>query len=220
MTVTCFWLEPTDRAQVGLRRYRSSSTEPESPCPREGGRWLYHGALTLLGDAPITWSAERPAGHNHWFTDAGDRHGVPDFTYPGHDDPRWPAVCECGGYEFADGDAWQEWLDRLYRCADTGELVTLRDAPDGAMWDAVWYRPMKGPDGRCLVVKCPGGSDWIIDSRASNCTMPDDSEHRCWIRHGEPPRITVDKNGPTCAAGGGSIQAGTYHGFLRDGMFT
>ncbi len=30
----------------------------------------------------------------------------------------------------------------------------------------------------------------------------------------------VDKNGLTCAAGAGSIQAGDYHGFLRDGEFT
>jgi hypothetical protein len=50
--------------------------------------------------------------------------------------------------------------------------------------------------------------------------MPDDGEHRCWVRHGEPPRITVDKNGPTCQAGAGSILAGDYHGFLRDGAFT
>lgn len=50
--------------------------------------------------------------------------------------------------------------------------------------------------------------------------MPDDAEHRCWIRHGEPPLITVDKNGLTCAAGAGSIQCRDYHGFLRDGSFT
>jgi hypothetical protein len=219
MTVACFWLEPTDRAQVGLRRYRPSSAEPESPCPREGGKWLYHGALALLGDAPITWLNERPAGCGHWFSDRDDHYGVPDFAYPDHDDPRWPKTCECGGYEFTADDEWQEWLDRLYRRADNGGLVRLRDAPDGAMWDAVWYGG-KGLDGRCLAVKCPGGSEWIIDSRASNCGLPDDDEHRCWIRHGEPPAITVDKDGNTCQAGGGSIQAGAYHGFLRGGMFT
>jgi hypothetical protein len=216
--VTCFLLEPTDRAEVGLRRYSPSSGKPENPCPREGGKWGYHGALAVLADAPIAWSADRPAGHSHWFNDDDTRFGVPDFAYPGHDDPRWPASCECG-YEFTAGDAWQEWVDRLYRRADNGGLVRLGDAPDGAMWDARWY-PWKGPDGRCLVVKCPGGSDWVIDSRASNCTMPDDSEHRCWVRHGEPPAITVDKDGLTCQAGGGSIQAGDYHGFLRGGVFT
>lgn len=218
MAVTCFWLEPTDLTQAGLRRYSPSSGKTERPCPREGGKWSYHGALVILGQVPIVWSGVRPEGHSHWFRESDDRYGVADFAYPSRDDPRWPTRCECG-YEFAPDDAWQEWEDRLYRRADTGEMVTLRDAPDGAMWDAAWYE-RKGPDGHCLAVKCPGGSEWIIDSRASNCTMPDDSEHRCWIRHGEPPAVTVDKDGKTCAAGGGSIQAGNYHGFLRGGVFT
>lgn len=74
-------------------------------------------------------------------------------------------------------------------------------------------------DGPCLCVQTPGGT-WNIDSRASNCTMPYDYEHRCWIRHGEPPNITVDKAGKTCSAGGGSIQCGSYHGFLQYGRFT
>ena len=218
MTVTCFWLDPTNRAEVGLRRYSSSSGKPEPPCPREGGKWGYHGALAVLTDALVVWSAERPEGHSHWFSDGGERFGVPDFAYPDHDDPRWPSRCECG-YVFTAGDPWQEWSELSYKRADNGGLVRLRDAPPGAMWDAIWYG-RKGPDGRCLAVKCPNGDEWIIDSRASNCTMPDDDEHRCWVRHGEPPAITVDKNGHTCQAGGGSIQAGNYHGFLRDGAFT
>lgn len=74
-------------------------------------------------------------------------------------------------------------------------------------------------DGDALWVQTPGGS-WCIDSRASNCTMPYDYDHRCWIRHGEPPNVTVDKNGKTCAAGAGSIQCGNYHGFLQNGALT
>lgn len=218
MTVACFWLEPTDLTQAGLRRYRSSNAEQEDRCPRDGGKWSYHGATAILAQVPIVWSDVQPTGHSHWFRESDNRYGVADFAYPGRDDPRWPARCECG-YEFTQDDPWQEWEDRLYRRVGSGDLVTLRDAPDGAMWDASWHW-RKGPDGRCLAVRCPGGSEWIIDSRASNCTMPGDDEHRCWIRHGEPPGLTVDKNGPTCAAGGGSIQAGNYHGFLRDGVFT
>lgn len=74
-------------------------------------------------------------------------------------------------------------------------------------------------DGPALWVQTPGGG-WCIDSRASNCTMPYDYDHRCWVRHGEPPAITVDKAGVTCQAGAGSIQCGSYHGFLRDGALT
>jgi hypothetical protein len=206
MTVTCFWLEPTDRARVGLRRYVSSSSGKTCPLPHG-----YHDWTVYLGETPIPRIQE--GGRPHW--------GPVEFAYPGRDDPRWPAACPCG-YVFEPDDQWQEWDAPLYRRADTGDLTPLREAPDGAMWDA-WWMPEwshRGPDGLCLVVKCPGGHDWIIDGRASNCTMPDDNEHRCWVRHGEPPMITVDKDGLTCAAGAGSIQAGNYHGFLRDGAFT
>jgi hypothetical protein len=37
------------------------------------------------------------------------------------------------------------------------------------------------------------------------------------VRHGTPPDVTVDKNGLTCNAGGGSIQVPGWHGFLRNG---
>ena len=74
--------------------------------------------------------------------------------------------------------------------------------------------------GPQLTVVCPNGHEWNIDSRASNCTMPYDYEHRCWVRHGEPPDIHVDKQGHTCAAGAGSIQAADYHGFLHHGTLT
>lgn len=73
-------------------------------------------------------------------------------------------------------------------------------------------------DGPQLVVILPGGYPWNIDSRASNCGKPYDYRHRCWRRHGEPPDITVDKSGRTCAAGAGSIAVPGWHGFLRDGM--
>lgn len=120
---------------------------------------------------------------------------------------------------------WRRWSPR-YRRPDTGEIFDhLSAVPPGGMWDADWFHdyhggPMLGgpnTDGRILVVRLPNGNDWIIDSRANNCTLPADDNHRCWVRHGEPPNITVDKNGLTCAAGAGSIQSGNYHGFLRNG---
>lgn len=80
--------------------------------------------------------------------------------------------------------------------------------------------PWDNCDGRHLMATCPNGDVWDIDGRASNCTMPEERTHRCWVRHGEPPDITVDKNGHTCSAGAGSIATGDYHGFLQNGSFT
>lgn len=122
----------------------------------------------------------------------------------------------------------------IYQRLDTGQFVTLRQrqasdiggsapAPPGACWDALWLpASWCGPDGIALMVRCPNGRDWHVDGCANNCTMPDDHLHKCWIRHGDPREcnVTVDKNGVTCAAGAGSIQAGDYHGFLQAGVLT
>lgn len=196
-----FLIEQTDRVRVGLRRYRDSSKDT---CPVNGA---YHNAYTPIGEAPIIWG------------ESGGRRVMMGQPPVPHEDPRWPARCTCG-YGFEPEDHRQVFQEEIYRRVDTGEEMTLREAGPGAMWDAWWMPFSRGPDGRCLVVKCPNGAEWMIDSRASNCTLPDDNEHRCWVRHGEPPDITVDKNGLTCAAGAGSIQARDYHGFLRNGEFT
>lgn len=111
----------------------------------------------------------------------------------------------------------------VFRRVDTGEEKRLSEFGPGAMWDAHWMHDVPdwcGPDGKCIVVRLPDGTDWHIDGRASNCTMPKDNKHRCWVRHGDPPNLTVDKNGVTCKAGAGSIQTKHYHGFLRDGVLT
>lgn len=104
-------------------------------------------------------------------------------------------------------------------CLYNGEHVSMGDLPAGAMWFADWYR-RKGPDGHHLLVKTPGGI-WHIDGRANNCTLPNDTEHHCWVRHGIPPDITVDKNGHTCGCGA-SIGQGEnyrdYHGLLQNGV--
>lgn len=111
--------------------------------------------------------------------------------------------------------------------AELRERCGAEAAPAGAMWVAGWLGDHRGgpylcgrpPDG-WLVVRLPNGHDWMPDLRCSNCTLPDDDEHRCWVRHGAPPDVTVDKAGRTCAAGAGSIASGGYHGFLRGGFLT
>ena len=96
----------------------------------------------------------------------------------------------------------------------------------GDVWDAVWMHGsgLKCPywnncDGRHLVVVLPNRETHDVNGRASNCTMPDDKTHRCWIVHGDVENMTVDKNGETCQAGAGSIVRGGWHGFIRNGEF-
>ena len=103
------------------------------------------------------------------------------------------------------------------------EKANWHDFGPGAMIRACWLPKNINWDNETephLYVICPNGHVWDIDSRASNCGSPNDRLHRCWIRHGVPPNITVDKNGQTCSAGAGSIQCGDYHGFLRNGELT
>jgi len=108
----------------------------------------------------------------------------------------------------------------VYRRVDTGETGTSHYFGTGAIIDITDQGFQTGPDGKSYVCVCPGNNWWHIDSQASNCTKPDDKEHRCWCRHGEAPDFTVDKVGNTCSAGAGSIAIGSYHGFLRNGYLT
>lgn len=190
--IQCFLLEPTDRARESLRRYRSSGKG--DPCPLPHG---YHDASVAIGEIGLL-IVEGARGYNGY---GDDKHH--------HSDPQWPTACACG-YVFGDGDEWQHNVDRLFRGSPGGQLVTLDEAAPGAMWYAPWYENVyKGPDGRCLVVKTPGG-DWIVDSKASNGT-PDNPG---WTRTGEPPRVTAR---PSIGIGHGPNGGFRYHGFLTDG---
>lgn len=143
-------------------------------------------------------------------------------------DPRWPRKCDHCEALVPEDAKRQVFRDRWY---DTSSGVL----EPGCLYYADWYhwkasgdQPEGGCvhgwtncDGRHLMAILPNGYEWDIDGRASNCGLRQDNLHRCWVRTGTPPLITVGKGpGPTCPAGGGSIQAGDYHGFLRDGVFT
>jgi len=123
----------------------------------------------------------------------------------------------CGAKVEISSQGWSEIFVR----SDTGEEVGgAEKLPVGACWAySTDYDYPKGPDGRSLNVMLPDGTSWFIDGKASNCTMPDDEKHRCWVRHGRPEDGTlhVDKNGRTCQAGAGSIATRRYHGFLHHG---
>lgn len=212
-----YWLEPIDEVAVGLRRYHSSGEPFSMQC--SGG---YHSALVYLERQPARYQERE------------DRSPILDSrpeTPP--DDPRWPAKCQHCDYLFTDQDRRQDWQELIYRRPDTGQEFVLHagapanelgipSAPPGASWNA-WWMPSawRRPDGVYLMVRLPNGHDWSVDSEAGNCARKGDA-HQCWVRHGDPrqARVTVDKNGDTCAAGAGSIQAADYHGFLRDGVLT
>lgn len=134
-----------------------------------------------------------------------------------HADETWPTHCkDCGVEVPKEGITKQIHTKRLYDTLsgelEPGYLFWASWYPDNMFWD--------NHQGPHLCAILPNGREWIIDSRASNCGSPNDRVHRCWVRHGEAPEITVNKNGQTCSAGGGSIWVDDYHGFLQDGNFT
>jgi hypothetical protein len=180
--------------RVSLRLYW------DGDCQRKSGSSTYHNAQSPLCD--IQLNEKRDIDH------------LPDH----YDASEWPTHCEhCGAA--APVDANRQVSSNLLYNTDSG-------VPEpGDMYYAAWYHP----DGYChwdnckhdprghLIVVLPNGHTWDLDGRASNCTMKEDKLHRCWVKHGEAPQITVDKNGLTCGAGAGSILVKDYHGFLIDG---
>ena len=216
MSIKVFWLEPTDRVRLSLRRFKHQQYDESGKvipgpwqCPLPEG---YHNAVVPVGEAPVRY-AQLGSGRRHF-----GHFGTEEY----HGDPRWPSRCSCG-YMFADDDERQVFQRTLYYRVDAGEEMTLADAPTGAMWDAWWYEESwRGSDGLHLMVKLPTGHEWCVDSQASNCTKPGDEVHKCWVRHGDPKtgNVHVDKNGNTCQAGAGSIAVPGYHGFLHNGFLT
>lgn len=218
--IKVFWFEPAPvrLARVSLRRF----TYRDKQC-RAKTDWGHDASVVIHEREPLhVWIDELPDDTRRVRSDMVSR-----------DDPRWPAECKACGEPFQVDDEWQVNAPELYFGAPDGKLYTLRDAPVGAMYDAHWMGDWaRGPDGIALTVVTPGGV-WMVDHEASNCTRPQqqpagDAEHpnatrfvrshHCWIRHGDPRtgNIHVDKNGDTCAAGGGSIIIGGWHGFLHD----
>lgn len=205
-----FWVEESGECIVSLRRYTNST-----------GGWTcaegWHNAMAPFGTVPAE------------IDDEGVMRAQPDET--DHDDPRWPAHCERGcGYAFTEADQWQMFTDRGYVNPATGQTYAKRDLPPGATYSAPWYRMFYNKqtppdDGITLCVKLPNGSDWCVDSQASNCDRKGEA-HSCWVREGDPRQcnVTVGKGGNTgantCTAGAGSILAGDYHGFLQAGILT
>lgn len=127
-----------------------------------------------------------------------------------------------------DGGIESSGRSPLYRLPD-GSVAESSELQVGAIYHSeqmAEYYPM--PDGLCVNVVLPGGRHWCVDSRADNCDKPDDSQHRCWCRHGNgrDRPLHVDKEcepgQSTCGAGAGSIWVDKdgpkeWHGFCRGG---
>lgn len=184
--VRCFLLTPTDEVVVQLRRYdRSELPPPAHRCfyraPRYPGAEevtrYYHDAVVEIGRETGTLDPS-----------CDGEHDLPDAP---HDDPRWPTHCACG-YAFTDQDFYGEDRVRLYRRGDTGGLVTISEAPAGALYDhdgAPWKR---------LMCKTPAG-EWMIGHPLHG-----------WSWTGELPDITVT---PSIAIG----EPRRFHAVLTNG---
>lgn len=205
MGTKCYLLERTNKVERHLRVYESGD------CNRENHS--YHNSMFFLDRIEGTFNQE---GYIETKEEDWDRN-----------DPRFKMICDhCGG-AFISGTK-QLFIESLYIDTRNGNLVTIKSAEPGAMWDAWWMSKhckdskdnmWVGPEDRkSLMCKLPDGHEWHIDGQASNCTMKNDHIHKCWVRHGTPPNLTVDKNGHTCQAGAGSIQSPKWHGFLTNGI--
>lgn len=188
MSWPCFLITPVPRATRTLRRF-SVGADPK--CPLFGYDHAADGA-SLIVDQSLD-------------DNTGGRSPLGDERT----EPGWPLACACG-YAFGPDDYRQVHFRRHH--AGNGWEGPLRDAPIGAMWDASWMPDgdaWRGADGRCLVVRLPDGSDWMVDGPASNSQTG-------WQRTGEPPLITASPSILSHPVGG---KRG-YHGFLQNGVLT
>lgn len=175
--VRCFWLERSGQTRVSLRRYNRRK------CAAGLAFCNASFPLTIIPDEDT-----QPSGD----------------SWP-HDDNRWPTRCASCGYPFHEDDHWQLNHVPLYQDPD-GQLMTVREAPPGAMWDANWYEGIRepGPDGKWLMVRLPDGKDWYVDGNANG-----HPEHvASWTRSGDVPVVTVRP----------SVNTGEWHGWLVDGV--
>lgn len=188
--------------EIGTRAWLRVYWHDEDDCKTYG----YHNALIPLMDSniPEDWALG----------------GKPEDYV----DERWPTKCAHCGRPVPPEATRQIFRTRLY------DTKSGKPEPGDMFWSALHHDPehkrhycpwdnCNDPRGHLIVV-LPDGYQWDTDSRASNCTMKEDKLHRCWVRHGEPPQIHVDKNGLTCQAGAGSIASPGYHGFLHNGELT
>jgi hypothetical protein len=202
------------------------------------------GRLVDQDECPNSYGGGRPGSHNAYAPlgiHKGEDVKAHSFGKPEDYAPeKWPTACDhCGAavpemawknvYSTDASEAGEEGYAGYYQVFESRAYDTPSGEPEPG---DIFYRDQHWrADGSCgtwdncpgahLVVIVPDGGHWDIDSRANNCTMPEDRVHRCWVRRGSPEDGTIDVTkgspGESCAAGAGSIQHGDYHGHLRHG---
>lgn len=197
----CYWLEPTGKGRVGLRRFT------DERCPKT--TWGHDASRICAIEFPIVWKTDED-GYLL-------QQGVPRSKVPRRSDPRWPKRCKACRKAFPKEATWQSFVATEYVRSDTGKRVWLRHVMGiecaGAMYDVEylhgewgkWQKVKEEPDGIILGAVCPNGALWIVDAQASSGGY--------WTRSGDPRR-------PETLTASPSIVAGDYHGFLQAGRFT
>ncbi|HEX2515826.1 MAG TPA: hypothetical protein VH257_14055 [Chloroflexota bacterium] len=205
-SIPCFLLQPTDQFRPYLRVF---TFPEEDACPSRGKLFRTleqgHDALLPAGNAPPPPALPRTVSHG-----ARPATAAGAYTDDVSGEQRiwegiaalWPTHCVCG-YAFREHDHRQFYYERLYLRSATGERYVLAETPVGSMWyDDRWgHDPSTGwlgPDGRCLVVKTPGGTCYL-DREVDG--------HKVHLRVGTPPAISVAT----------SLAVGRWRGWLREG---
>jgi hypothetical protein len=197
-------------------------------------RFIHHvGTRHFLGRSWYSRVGEGPFAHEgrHWGTvllattaipnDPCDTYSLSQYAA---DNPVWAIKCnQCDAVPPEDADRSSKWSSKLPQYdtpsgeAEAGDLywVDEKCAEEG-------YCPhgWTNCDGKHLNGVTPDLWHWDMMSRASNCTLREDTLHRCWVVHNNDGVIHVDKAGLTCQAGAGSIVSPKgWHGFLHNGQW-
>lgn len=223
MPTECFWVEPTGKAEIVLRRF----TFGNYPEGHESHSDLPSHAVCPA--QPVVSTTAYQQGHDATsgvvevrdivLTDERFIASIPATEFEGHE--AWPKACEHCGADFADEHEWQVNQRPVYRAAD-GREWNDRELPPGALFHMGWrkvgeFGVVDRGDGIILGVVVPayrgkGGitAAWCVDGPASTGGY--------WTRTGDPrnpPSLSVT---PSIAWGGPSPDG--YHGFLTQGVLS
>ncbi len=214
----CYWLEPTGRVRLSLRRFTFSVSEGDEDdgrhhdCPE--GESGCDASVELVTFLPLRFD-DGEYGRT--------MREVPRSARPLARDPRWPDACEHCREPFPRRAMRQVNQAEEYRRSDSDTLVYMRrpygEENAGALLDGWWlHRRLSedgqgyvGPDGIALIAICPNGYPWELDGPATGGGR--------WTRTGDPrdpPSLTVS---PSIAIVDPASPK-HYHGFLQAGSFT